>query len=71
MNIESLVSLRVGIMCSKRPISNLSTISSSINEEKKSKKLKGLKLAIPDSEDNVVKVSVLVCLDVLFDFPSN
>ncbi|OAY40360.1 DNA-(apurinic or apyrimidinic site) endonuclease, chloroplastic isoform X2 [Manihot esculenta] len=55
LNIESLVSLRAGIMCSKRPISNLSTISSSINEEKKSKKLKGLKLAIPDSEDNVVK----------------
>ncbi|XP_021661744.2 DNA-(apurinic or apyrimidinic site) endonuclease, chloroplastic isoform X2 [Hevea brasiliensis] len=42
-------------MSSKRPLSNPSAHSSSIVEEKKNKKLKGLELAIPNSEGIVVK----------------
>ncbi|XP_020539313.1 DNA-(apurinic or apyrimidinic site) endonuclease, chloroplastic isoform X4 [Jatropha curcas] len=48
LSIESLVSLRVSIMSSKRRLSNSSKIASPIVEDKKGKKLKGLEVAIPN-----------------------
>ncbi|KAF2308131.1 hypothetical protein GH714_035569 [Hevea brasiliensis] len=43
-------------MSSKRPLSNPSAHSSSIVEEKKNKKLKGLELAIPILKENYPKI---------------